>query len=274
MLSDLSKEQIQLLYHYERQRRQLPPSREESKEYYLLKGRTPREATMYYTSFYGFFIVDPVFSILGWFFPKLQSSFSALFIFFYCYCWSESLSLFVHPLSYLIAIPVTTWIAGIHDIQLCSNNTLNAILSITVIATIVPIISGIPFHFVQLGVLWILKKTFQLPTIYDFHPCSVIGVILFFCLVISLLFDFNAAYEQTTLSLYFTTIFVSGVFHVGGGENTKDNWILQTLRFLGCSISRIITFSVINTFFYFTIGVRVYKIINDSIHKIFIYSTT
>lgn len=258
--SDEELKQLVVVYQNECARRNIEPPQPKRKRFgckWLLEGRTPRESTMYYTSFFGFFFVDFILNMCIRYIPRTKWTLNQIYIFMYCITLSDIATEYVHPLSHFILIPITTWIAGIHDIQITKWPVINGIVSILVMMFVIPVIDAMPGDFLKPAFLYFFRRSFTLPTIYDFHPCSFMGILVFYLTLAFVLLSFNETFALSSLSLLFTTVFVSDALQLHT-DKVMDNSILFGLRWVGVISSCLIIWAVISTYVYMTIGAKLY----------------
>ncbi len=177
--------------------------------------------------------------------------------FMYAYIWSELIVSLTHPLVYLLITPITCWIAGIYEIKLTRYSTVNCMLSILTLTLALPFISAIQFNQIILFTIATARRLVTMPTIWDFHPCSLFSVIAVISILVYFLVDVHHIVNGTSLSAIMLIYILAFTFSLKPTNLNEDNTVLVTLRRLGRITELIVIWASINTSLYFMFGSRI-----------------
>lgn len=240
-----------------------PRQRRKKPAHYVLPGRTPRESTVYYLTFYNFFLVDYVYLAIIRVFPRLKPYLLAVIYLVFSAYWYRIIQLaFSLENAHYYVIPVTTWITGTHDFRGTPWPTLNALVSIAVFATTVPAILHV--HFVLLGFIYLGRRVYQWPRLYDLNPCSWIPVALMTAGLLYVVITFKYTYGDGMVMYLVTTVILSELLGMstGVGQDTVDPWLLYIIRLTGVWISRVFYWIVINVTLLSMFGAPILAVVN------------
>ncbi len=223
---------------------------------YLLPGRTPAESTMYYTSCYGFLLWDPTIRIVALLFPSLKPLLLSATQACYCLFWANLAREYVHPHADVFVMPLITYVAGMYHFGLTRHQTLNTTVSVVLMFALAPLLALTPYGFAQLGFITIMRNIRIIPSLYDFHPCSLISALIFCLGVWYGLIGAQATFEHDPISLFVTTSLISNA--LGIRHEHADTSLQRWIRTTAARICKVSITTLAKSALYFAFGARAY----------------